>query len=546
MPITAITIKNFKGIREPLRVDLKPITLLFGPNSSGKSTIIHALHYAREIFERHNLDPGKTIAGGNSVDLGGFRSLVHNHDLGNAVVLRLDLDLRDEDLPQYSDGYEEIGLFQFSDKQIWEIPMRVKTSWVEITVKWNSQLGKPILQRYEVGCNQEVLATIQTTDDGRQVFISHLNAFNPVFLEGVTSEEAIDIAKKVLVHKSGDDDELEKLGPIFSALFTDFNLEGGIPGSTKPFGIVGQGTAMPEWGKMLQFVGPVWAEGTDVVDQGNFLMCLSSLIVGPGELIRDALRQFNYLGPLREAPLRNHEPPLSPDESRWASGIAAWDILYRAESSFVDKANEWLVQQDRLNSGYRIEIKEFKELDVDNPLILALLEGRVLDEEESIERFRELPLKRRLVLREEASRIEVMPQDVGVGISQVVPVIVAALHAKAGVVAIEQPELHIHPAFQVALGDLFISQINQKEDVAFLLETHSEHLMLRFLRRIRETSEETLPPGKAPLKPDDLAVYYIEQGEKGIAMMPVRINDEGDFVDRWPKGFFSERMEELF
>ena len=50
MSISAITIENFKGIREPVRIELKPITLLFGPNSSGKSTIVQALHYAREIF----------------------------------------------------------------------------------------------------------------------------------------------------------------------------------------------------------------------------------------------------------------------------------------------------------------------------------------------------------------------------------------------------------------------------------------------------------------------------------------------------------------
>ncbi len=40
MPITAITIQNFKGIKGPARIELKPITLLFGPNSSGKSTVV--------------------------------------------------------------------------------------------------------------------------------------------------------------------------------------------------------------------------------------------------------------------------------------------------------------------------------------------------------------------------------------------------------------------------------------------------------------------------------------------------------------------------
>ena len=92
MSITAITIENFKGIKGPLRVEIKPITLLFGPNSAGKSTIVQALHFAREIFERDNLNPDWTIAGGDSVDLGGFQNLVHNHDLSLPLKMRFDFN----------------------------------------------------------------------------------------------------------------------------------------------------------------------------------------------------------------------------------------------------------------------------------------------------------------------------------------------------------------------------------------------------------------------------------------------------------------------
>src|SRR6476661_3350442 len=89
--ITAIAIENFKAIRDRVSFELRPITLLFGPNSSGKSTIIHALHYAREVFERHNLDPDQTVVGGKFIDLGGFHTLVHGHDRSRPVVLRFDL-----------------------------------------------------------------------------------------------------------------------------------------------------------------------------------------------------------------------------------------------------------------------------------------------------------------------------------------------------------------------------------------------------------------------------------------------------------------------
>jgi hypothetical protein len=546
MPISSITIENFKGIKEPIRVDFKPITLLFGPNSAGKSTIVQALHYALEIFERNNLDPGKTSIGGKAVDLGGFETLVYNHDVSKSIRLKTELDLQKEDLPQYFDGYEDMGLFQFSDKQIEEIPMRAVSATVEVSIRWNQQLSRPVLFKYIVEINGDHLATIETTDDGKQVFLSKINPLNPVFLENISPEEAHDIIKRHLVEESTGEEEFEKLGPILPALMANFKMEKGIAGLTQPIGVAGAGTALPQWGKALEFHGPVWADDADRIDEGNLLMCLSALIVGPGELARDALKKLCYIGPIREIPPRNFTPEKSPDPSRWSSGLKGWDILYTADKGFVEQLNRWLNQEDRLNAGYSIEVKRFHEIGEDDPISVFINEGIGLEEMDMIQtRMSEIPIKSRVAIREAKTGIELMPQDVGVGISQTLPVIIGALHIKEGILAIEQPELHIHPALQVALGDLFISR-SQESQVCFLLETHSEHLMLRFLRRIRETDESNLPPGKDPLSPDQLAVYYVEQGETGVSVFPIRISEDGEFIDRWPKGFFSERMEELF
>lgn len=546
MPISSITIENFKGIKNPVKVNFNPITLLFGPNSAGKSTIIQALHYALEIFERHNLDPDRTSIGGKAVDLGGFETLVYHHDVSQSIRLKIELDLQDEDLPQYFDGYQDMGLSQFSDKQIGEIPMQAVSAAVEISIKWNQQLNRPVLFHYKVEMNGVHLATIETTDDGKQVFLSKINPINPVFLENIRPDEALCIIDRFFVEESTGEDEFEKLGPIFPALMTNFKMEKGVAGLTQPIGIAGAGTALPQWGKALQFHGPVWADDTDRIDEGNLLMCLSALIVGPGELVRDGLKKMCYIGPIREIPPRNFTPEKSPDPSRWASGLKGWDILYTAEKGFVEKLNRWLNQEDRLNAGYSIEVKRFREIGEDDPITVFINEGVGLEEMDIIQtRMSEIPVKSRVSIREEKTGIELMPQDVGIGISQTLPVIIGALHIKEGLLAIEQPELHIHPALQVALGDLFIARIRESQ-VCFLLETHSEHLMLRFLRRIRETDEGNLPPGKDPLRPDQLAVYYVEQGKTGVSAILIRISEDGEFIDHWPKGFFSERAEELF
>jgi predicted ATPase len=126
------------------------------------------------------------------------------------------------------------------------------------------------------------------------------------------------------------------------------------------------------------------------------------------------------------------------------------------------------------------------------------------------------------------------------------PVVIAALVSRNQIVTIEQPELHIHPAMQVNVADLFISRIQDEKAPLFLLETHSEHLILRMLRRIRETSENELPSGAPSLKPDQVSVLCIEPEEGTVRVLPLRIDETGDFIDRWPQGFFEERANELF
>ena len=70
--------------------------------------------------------------------------------------------------------------------------------------------------------------------------------------------------------------------------------------------------------------------------------------------------------------------------------------------------------------------------------------------------------------------------------------------------------------------------------------------MLRLLRRIEETHSGELPEGKPALRPDQVSVVFLEQVDGEVRSTPLRIDKTGEFVDRWPHGFFDERDDELF
>ena len=103
----------------------------------------------------------------------------------------------------------------------------------------------------------------------------------------------------------------------------------------------------------------------------------------------------------------------------------------------------------------------------------------------------------------------------------------------------------MHPRIQAELGDLFIESWQQRQN-QFILESHSEHLVLRLLRRIRETTDCELPDGHPGLTPDEISVIYVDNDKGATEVKELKVNERGDFTTEWPKGFFEERAKELF
>jgi predicted ATPase len=134
-------------------------------------------------------------------------------------------------------------------------------------------------------------------------------------------------------------------------------------------------------------------------------------------------------------------------------------------------------------------------------------------------------------------------EDVGSGISYIMPILTSLWASNFSIV--EQPELHLHPKAQCELGDVFISAYSK--GAAALIESHSEHLLLRLLRRVRETSTNNDLSSELKITANQLYIYYFDPQENGSTVVKrIRVDKYGELLDLWPGGFFSERDQELF
>lgn len=537
--ITGISIENFKGIRDRVELELKPLTLLFGPNSAGKSTILHALHYAREVFQRRNLDAHETTSGGDFVDLGGFHNLVHGQDRERNVVLQFSLDLEATPLPDYSDPY--FAWHPMSVGAPESLVGEVHSATVLIAIAWSELLNAPFVQRYAVWINGEAFGVIHAEPGrpGARLLFNHdhsvfVPASHVAWLEGHYEEHYLQETSALLIYLA----ELHTMGVVPKS-------------TTDLISFPRQNDALPRWGEQLTInyeFPPGIVAGADEVEAlvSHIASALTTLLVGPGEVVRNQLAGFRYLGPLRKTPPRHFMPPRFADPSRWPSGLGAWDALCGDGDALVEDVSGWLSDTDRLDAGYHLAREYYKELDLRDPLLIQLQTGRAFDEVDSARlKLEELPTRSRLVVMPNGDHeLKLQPHDVGIGISQLVPVVVTALDKTASLSAIEQPELHVHPRVQAEMGDLFIeAAIEGKRQ--FLIETHSEHLMLRLQRRIRQTGKGE-PHRGVPVTGNDIAVYFVNQEEGQTTARRIDIDKNGDFIEPWPDDFFEVDFYERF
>jgi hypothetical protein len=254
---------------------------------------------------------------------------------------------------------------------------------------------------------------------------------------------------------------------------------------------------------------------------------LEMIVLGTTSQLASFLRDAQYIGPLRTIPPRGFLYERAGRITSWADGLAAWDLLLADRFSLVEQTNDWL---RKLNVGCKVVVQQFFDSN-------ANAEDVATDHVDKT--------VRRLLL-DTGTGSFVLPSEVGAGISQLIPVVVAAIEARGGLTLVEQPEIHVHPAVQVGLGDLLLDAGNREGQRRIIfVETHSEHLLLRVMRRMRETHEGSVPEGFRPVKPDHVSVVLVEKDASRSITRKMPLNERGELIKAWPGGFFEEGLREV-
>ncbi|MBK7000835.1 MAG: DUF3696 domain-containing protein [Rhodoferax sp.] len=409
---TRLRLINFKAWEDTGDVDLKPVTMLLGTNSSGKSTLIQSLLLLKQTVQSPDRSIHLNLGGDEINDLfnfGGFDNVLRQGTSG-ARQFSLGFSFRSYASPRIDQGDFFCSYGQNS-------------------------AGGVTIQEWQVCANNRQFKSVRRDKGAYSVMIDNENLPRDKGRH-LSPERSVSLPADAIV--------------------------------------------------ML---------GQDGVVLGD--LCLS---------IRRELENIVYLGPLRRKPERDYVWNKSKPGEVGNDGHRAIDVLLASalmktedQNRIIDGVSKWLV---RMKVADKLEIKQL---------------GRSTRYE--------------LVVHRDG--IQANLRDVGIGISQVLPVLTIAYFAPGGsTIMLEEPEIHLHPLAQSVLAELFV-EVSRERNVQFIVETHSEHLFRRMQTLI----------AKRQITPKGAAMYFVEREGKTARIRPLELDDFGR-VKNWPEGFFGDALGE--
>ena len=507
---------NFKAFGETVTIPIRPLTLIFGANSSGKSSIFQSLLLLKQTLEEAKNPSTALLPKGSMVDLGTYSDFVHRHEIdrdfevGARFALKNPLTLSSRET--VSEAGLDIRFFYTKEHQTALLSRGKVTVGGERQPIASYRLDKvlegesEIQFHYKIGFWKSWWNALHRCYDSSSPSKYKDLAFLISENFEIPERNAEEWAKKSIerdrrkAKNSEDSDSIseESLDWVPEMMDVEvYQYRNFLP--YDPFKY-GSRTFLPTTDKTILYK---WI-GLPVMQS-----CSS---------LHTALHDLVYLGPLRNQPEHYYEYSGDVSEYVGKRGEDLPSILLK-KKDILERTNNDL---KRLGIGYSLEISALHHVDETSSNFFSLL------------------------LTDTKTKIDASLRDVGFGISQVLPIVVQSGLSENKTLLIEQPEVHLHPAHQAELGDMFIRSALGEQKNTLLLETHSENLILRILRRIRETNDNELPEDLPPIRPEDVAILYVQPGEKGAQVIEIPVTEDGDFARPWPQGFFEESVKELF
>jgi predicted ATPase len=418
-----------------------PITGVFGPNSSGKSSLMQFLLLMKQTKEATDRAISLELNGG-LVQLGTIRDAIHRHDETRSIAWSQNFSL-DSELALTDPSRRRNALIAKGDHLTLES---------EIAVEPRAPVARHLC--YQLGDMRFSLAP-------------------------------------------GPDDT------------TQFELK-----AAPVRGAKGKFRFLRTKGRPWQLPGPI--KSYAFPDQARTYFQNAGFLADLEAAYEAHLDRIFYLGPLRESPKRDY---------LWARSRPS-DVGQRGEKA-IDAILAATEAGEMRNLKPKAHLKPFQEM------IAHWLREIGLIDSFSVVEIAPGSNRWQARVRTHAGASEVLLTDVGFGVSQVLPVITLLQYVPEGsTVILEQPEIHLHPLAQAGLADLII-QAAVSRRVQVIVESHSEHLLLRLQRRIVEQA----------IAPESVRLYACAASEGASALTPLDRDLFGN-IRNWPDTFLGDAAGE--
>ncbi len=507
--LSALHLEGFKAFRDSTTIPLRPLTLLFGANSAGKSTILQALYLLRQSMTADTPSMHLRLRGprvirpfGTFVDVlsHGLREGQQKMTVGVSAAMRDDPDSGEQTLRFVTNG-----------------PSPANTDVLRIDhVSVASEHGAFLLfQAPSPGVRTLRSLSGQTEES---IFLpgwtSQLVVGHPLIDQCWDRRGSIDWSRFKL--RDNNQVRVSDVSESQDRVSFDHNLARLFDNEIRP--------RIERQVPGLGFYTPIsWKLRRHVDDeQAGFWGAWSE----PYHALRGTIGSLLYIPPMREVPSRDLFVPVSgervfSDAAASGRSVQSWHAWGPASApaewecrQMEDRVNAWL---RRLDVGVEIEWQGlYSQSNGEGLMRAASLGCRQLGPDRAT-RFMHL-------------------SDVGFGVSQILPIVVNLMMTERRLVTIEQPEVHVHPALQAELGDCLAEAV-VKQGHQVICETHSEHVVLRLQKLVRTRK----------LDPNLVTICCVTKGASGAAKITeVRLDADGGMLGDWPGGFFSERLNELW